>query len=46
MNAKTTNLIGIVIAILAGTYFFIMYCDACHSSDSSQETTEKVASQN
>jgi len=46
MNAKTTNLIGIVIAILAGTYFFIMYCDACHSDDISENSIEEVSSLN
>lgn len=46
MNAKTTNLIGIVIAILAGTYFFAMYCDACQSGDISQDATEEVAFKN
>ncbi|MDH3697807.1 MAG: hypothetical protein OEQ81_04025 [Flavobacteriaceae bacterium] len=44
MNAKTTNLIGIVIAILAGTYFFLMYCDACQSCDTSDDTVEAVSS--
>ena len=46
MNAKTTNLIGIVIAILAGTYFFVMYCDACQSGDTSQANTEEVVLKN
>ncbi len=46
MNAKKTNLIGIVIAILAGTYFFAMYCDACQSGDTSQAATEEVALKN
>lgn len=29
MTRTTTNLIGIIIAILAGTYFYIMYCSEC-----------------
>lgn len=33
MKARTTNLLGIIITILAGTYFFIMYCDACQTDE-------------
>ena len=29
MNARTTNIIGIIITILAGAYFMITLCDAC-----------------
>ena len=29
MNKTTTNIMGIIIVILAGTYFFIMYCNLC-----------------
>jgi hypothetical protein len=46
MNAKRTNIIGIVIAILAGTYFFIMYCDACQSGNTSENSIEEVSSLN
>ena len=31
MNKNTTNIMGIIIVILAGTYFFIMYCNLCNS---------------
>ena len=41
MNARTTNIIGIVIAILAGMYFMIMYCDACGSGDDTADTSQK-----
>lgn len=33
MNKNTTNILGIIIAILAGTYFFVMYCNLCSSDD-------------
>tara|TARA_R110002094_G_scaffold33152_6_gene45740 strand:+ start:825 stop:995 length:171 start_codon:yes stop_codon:yes gene_type:complete len=29
MSKKTTNLLGIVIAIVAGTYFNLMLCNTC-----------------
>lgn len=29
MNRTTTNLLGILITILAGTYFFVSYCSSC-----------------
>lgn len=29
MNKNTTNILGIIIVILAGTYFFVMYCNLC-----------------
>ena len=29
MTKTTTNLIGIIITILAGAYFYIMYCSIC-----------------
>ena len=31
MTKKTTNLLGILITILAGTYFTLMYCASCIS---------------
>ena len=39
MNARTTNIIGIVIVILAGMYFMIMYCDACRSGDDAADSS-------
>lgn len=29
MTKTTTNLVGILITILAGTYFFVTYCSEC-----------------
>lgn len=40
MNARTTNIIGIVLTILAGVYFMIMYCDACRSADATTDTSQ------
>ena len=31
MTKKTTNLLGILITILAGTYFSLIYCAPCNS---------------
>ncbi len=31
MSRSTTNLLGILITIAAGTYFFLMYCSECRS---------------
>jgi len=33
MSKRTTNLIGLVITILAGTYFYMMYCSECRQSN-------------
>lgn len=33
MTKRTTNLLGIIITILAGIYFFIMYCSECGLDD-------------
>lgn len=33
MNKTATNILGIIIVILAGTYFFIMYCNQCSTED-------------
>lgn len=33
MTKKTTNLLGIIITILAGIYFFVMYCSQCGLDD-------------
>jgi len=41
MNARTTNIIGIIIVILAGMYFTVMYCDACGSSDEIADTSQQ-----
>lgn len=46
MSKKTTNLLGIVIAIVAGTYFNLMLCNTCitEAEDTpSVENTEEVA---
>jgi hypothetical protein len=29
MSKRTTNLIGLILTILAGTYFYVMYCSEC-----------------
>tara|TARA_R110000868_G_scaffold343120_3_gene604178 strand:+ start:52215 stop:52418 length:204 start_codon:yes stop_codon:yes gene_type:complete len=45
MSKRTTNLLGIAIAIIAGTYFNIMLCNSCSSESndtSSIETSEVV----
>ncbi len=31
MSKTTTNILAIVITILAGTYFFVTYCNGCTS---------------
>ncbi len=33
MTKRTTNLLGIIITILAGIYFFVMYCSECGLDD-------------
>lgn len=43
MTKNTTNLLGIVITILAGTYFFITYCSACGTSSNRKSRTEVLA---
>tara|TARA_R100001369_G_scaffold30236_2_gene53903 strand:+ start:25981 stop:26178 length:198 start_codon:yes stop_codon:yes gene_type:complete len=46
MSKKATNLLGIVIAIVAGTYFNLMLCNTCitEAADTpSVENTEEVA---
>ncbi|WP_411029156.1 hypothetical protein [Spongiimicrobium sp. 3-5] len=50
MTKKTTNLLGLIITILAGTYFYVMYCSECGSTSnetsSSQTTTLKTEAVN
>ncbi|SMP02705.1 hypothetical protein SAMN06265375_101322 [Muriicola jejuensis] len=29
MSRKTTNILGFIITLLAGIYFFVMYCGQC-----------------
>lgn len=41
MTKKTTNLLGIIITILAGTYFYIACCSECGTS-SEQEPQKEV----
>ncbi|MEK6153031.1 hypothetical protein WIW50_07220 [Flavobacteriaceae bacterium 3-367] len=43
MTKTTTNLIGIAIAILAGTYFFVMYCSECGATSAEVSVSETVA---
>jgi hypothetical protein len=33
MSKRTANLIGLIITILAGTYFYVMYCGECRPSN-------------
>ncbi|WP_430968206.1 hypothetical protein [Spongiimicrobium sp. 2-473A-2-J] len=40
MTKTTTNLIGIAIAILAGTYFFVMYCSECGANPKEVSASE------
>ena len=37
MSKTTTNVLGIIIVILAGIYFYVNYCSEC------QENTETAA---
>ena len=50
MTKKTTNLLGLIITILAGTYFYVMYCGECgntsNETSSSQTTTLKTEAVN
>ncbi|MFK5973661.1 MAG: OmpA family protein [Flavobacteriaceae bacterium] len=46
MTRTTTNLLGIVITILAGTYFYVMYCSECGSTvkkEPAKEMTVPIA---
>ncbi|MDL5513024.1 hypothetical protein QSE00_14450 [Arenibacter sp. M-2] len=40
MTKRTTNILGIVIAILAGTYFNIMLCNNCSRSEGDPSAVE------
>lgn len=42
MTRNTTNIIGIVITLLAGTYFFVMYCSECGDAVSLVSTGSDV----
>lgn len=45
MTKRTTNILGIVIALLAGTYFNIMLCNKCPDTEggpSSVESSEVI----
>ena len=42
MSKKTTNLLGIIIAIIAGTYFYIALCSECSSKQ--EETSTNTTS--
>lgn len=46
MTKTTTNLLGIIITILAGTYFFVMYCSECNGMAEEASTNEIVESKN
>ena len=41
MTKTTTNLLGIIITILAGTYFFVMYCSECGTGTEKATPVEK-----
>lgn len=43
MTKTTTNLLGIIITILAGTYFYIMYCSECGAPDEKEGPMKEVA---
>lgn len=46
MTKMTTNLLGILITILAGTYFDLMYCASCNTDAITvavSESTSKTA---
>ncbi|WP_291865389.1 OmpA family protein [Maribacter sp.] len=42
MTKTTTNLLGILITILAGTYFYITYCSECGAVVKEEPVTEAV----
>ncbi len=49
MSKRTTNILGIVIAVIAGTYFNIMMCNNCSSEIddiSSVENSEVIDNSN
>lgn len=43
MTKKTTNLLGIIITILAGTYFYITCCSECGMSSKKESDKEVMA---
>ncbi len=42
MTKTTTNLLGIIITILAGTYFFVTYCSECGTSNEAVPGEEDI----
>lgn len=42
MSKKTTNLLGILIAIIAGTYFYIALCSECSSKQANNSTDTTI----
>lgn len=42
MSKKTTNLLGIIIAIIAGTYFYIALCSECSSKQANTSTATTI----
>ena len=40
MSKKTTNILGIVITILAGIYFYAMCCNQCDSMEQDKTLLE------
>ncbi|MEX0290182.1 MAG: OmpA family protein [Flavobacteriaceae bacterium] len=40
MTKTTTNLIGIIIVILAGIYFYVMYCSECNAENQKEAAVE------
>ena len=42
MTKTTTNLIGILITILSGTYFFVMYCSECGAAEKQAASIKEI----
>ncbi len=42
MTKTTTNLIGILITILSGTYFFVMYCSECGAAEKQTAAIKEI----
>jgi len=43
MSKRTTNILGIVIAIVAGTYFNLMLCNTCSNKTDVVSSVENTA---
>ena len=42
MTKTTTNLLGILITILSGTYFFVMYCSECGAAEKQAAVIKEI----